>query len=173
MDNESFWKNQYRRNLDRITGLCYLYVGNLSIAEDLAQDIFLKAMEKFHTIRAVFNFDTWLKRIAVNHCIDYLRQQPNFVPLPAELADEKDAEEAVLWVRDITADELAETIRQLPEMQCTVFNLYAIEGYSHKRIATLLGISVDYSKQLHHRARARLGKMLADKHEIKKTERKD
>ena len=88
MDNESFWEKQYRRNLDRITGLCYLYVGDQSVAEDLAQDIFLKAMDKFHTIRAVFNFDTWLKRIAVNHCIDYLRLQPNFVPLPAELADE-------------------------------------------------------------------------------------
>jgi RNA polymerase sigma-70 factor (ECF subfamily) len=173
MDNESFWENQYRRNLGRITGLCYLYVGDQSVAEDLAHDIFLKAMEKFHTIRAVFNFDTWLKRIAVNQCIDYLRQQPNFVPLPVELADEEDTEDAVLWVKDITADELAETIRQLPELQRTVFNLYAIEGYSHKRIATLLGISVDNSKQLHHRARARLGKMLADKYEVKKTDRKD
>lgn len=173
MDNESFWGKQYRRNLDRITGLCYLYVGDQSVAEDLAHDIFLKAMEKFHTIRAVFNFDTWLKRIAVNHCIDYLRQQPNFVPLPAELTDEEDAEDVVLWVKDITADELAETIRQLPEMQRTVFNLYAIEGYSHKRIATLLGISVIYSKQLHHRARARLGKMLADNHKVKKIERKN
>lgn len=173
MDNESFWEKQYRRNLDRITGLCYLYVGDQSVAEDLAQDIFLKAMDKFHTIRAVFNFDTWLKRIAVNHCIDYLRLQPNFVPLPAELADEEDPEDTALWVKDITANELAETIRQLPEMQRTVFNLYAIEGYSHKRIATLLGISVDYSKQLHHRARSRLGKMLADNHKVKKTERKD
>ena len=148
-------------------------MGDQSVAEDLAQDIFLKAMDKFHTIRAVFNFDTWLKRIAVNHCIDYLRLQPNFVPLPAELADEEDPEDTALWVKDITANELAETIRQLPEMQRTVFNLYAIEGYSHKRIATLLGISVDYSKQLHHRARSRLGKMLADNHKVKKTERKD
>ncbi len=172
MDNESFWENQYRRNIGRITGLCYLYVGDQSVAEDLAHDIFLKAMEKFHTIRAVFNFDAWLKRIAVNQCIDYLRQQPDFVPLPEELAEEEEAEDVALGVKDITADELAETIRQLPELQRTVFNLYAIEGYSHKRIATLLGISVDYSKQLHHRARARLGKMLADKHEVMKTKRK-
>ncbi len=173
MDNVSFWENQYRRNIGRITGLCYLYVGDQSVAEDLAHDIFLKAIEKYHTIRAAFKFDTWLKRIAVNHCIDYLRQQPNFVPLTEELAEEEEAEGVVLWVKDITADELAETIRQLPELQRTVFNLYAIEGYSHKRIAALLGISVDYSKQLHHRARTRLGKMLADNHKVKKTERKD
>ena len=109
----------------------------------------------------------------MNHCIDYLRQQPNFVPLTEELAEEEEAEGVVLWVKDITADELAETIRQLPELQRTVFNLYAIEGYSHKRIAALLGISVDYSKQLHHRARTRLGRLLADKHEVMKTKRKD
>jgi len=173
MDNESFWEKQYRRNIGRITGLCYLYVGDQSVAEDLAHDIFLKAIEKYHTIRAAFKFDTWLKRIAVNHCIDYLRQQPNFVPLTEELAEEEEAEGVVLWVKDITADELAETIRQLPELQRTVFNLYAIEGYSHKRIAALLGISVDYSKQLHHRARTRLGRLLADKHEVMKTKRKD
>ena len=143
------------------------------MAEDLAHDIFLKAIEKYHTIRAAFKFDTWLKRIAVNHCIDYLRQQPDFVPLTEELAEEEEAEGVVLWVKDITADELAETIRQLPELQRTVFNLYAIEGYSHKRIAALLGISVDYSKQLHHRARTRLGRLLADKHEVMKTKRKD
>ncbi len=172
MDNESFWENQYRRNIGRITGLSYLYVGDRSVAEDLAHDIFLKAMEKIHTIRVVRNFDAWLKRIAVNQCIDYLRQQTNFIPLPEELAEEEDAEDVVLWVKDITADELAETIRQLPELQRTVFNLYAIEGYSHKRIAALLNISVDYSKQLHHRARTRLGKMLANKHEVMKTIRK-
>ena len=148
-------------------------MGDQSVAEDLAHDIFLKAIEKYHTIRAAFKFDTWLKRIAVNHCIDYLRQQPDFVPLTEELAEEEEAEGVVLWVKDITADELAETIRQLPELQRTVFNLYAIEGYSHKRIAALLGISVDYSKQLHHRARTRLGRLLADKHEVMKTKRKD
>ena len=173
MDNVSFWENQYRRNIGRITGLCYLYVGDQSVAEDLAHDIFLKAIEKYHTIRAAFKFDTWLKRIAVNHCIDYLRQQPNFVPLTEELAEEEEAEGVVLWGEGITAGVIAETIRQLPELQRTVFNLYAIEGYSHKRIAALLGISVDYSKQLHHRARTRLGRLLADKHEVMKTKRKD
>ena len=168
MNNGKFWEEQYKRNFSRIIGLCFLYVGNQSVAEDLAQDVFLKAMEKFHTLRVVFNFDTWLKRIAINHCIDYLRQQPNFVPLPSEFPDDTTTtEDILLWTKDITEEELLESIQQLPVLQRTVFNLYAIEGYSHKYIANLLDITEDYSKQLHRRARVRLGKILADKHEIK------
>ena len=168
MNNVKFWEKQYKRNFSRIVGLCFLYVGSQSVAEDLAQDVFLKAMEKFHSLRVIFNFDTWLKRIAINRCIDYLRQQPNLVPLPSELPDETTAtEDILLWTADITEEELLKSIQQLPVLQRTVFNLYAIEGYSHKYIADLLGITEDYSKQLHHRARVRLGKILADKHEIK------
>ena len=168
MNNGKFLEKQYKRNFSRIVGLCFLYVGDQSVAEDLAQDVFLKAMEKFQTLRVIFNFDTWLKRIAINHCIDYLRQQPNFVPLPSELPDETTTkEDTLLWTTDITEGELLESIQQLPELQRTIFNLYAIEGYSHKYIADLLDITEDYSRQLHRRARVRLGKILADKHEIK------
>ena len=167
MNNGKFWEKQYKRNFSRIVGLCFVYVGSQSVAEDLAQDVFLKAMEKFHSLRVIFNFDTWLKRIAINHCIDYLRQQPNFVPLPSEFPDETEDTENILWTTDITGEELLESIQQLPELQRAVFNLYAIEGYSHKHIAGLLNIAEDYSKQLHHRARVRLGKILAEKHEKK------
>lgn len=168
MDNKKFWERQYRRNISRIYGLCYLYVGDYSVAEDLAHDAFLKAMEKFHTIRGIFNFDNWLKRIAINQCVDYLRQQPNFVPLPSEIADESSTVENLFkWEMEITEVELLESIQQLPELQRTVFNLFAIEGCSHRRIADLLGISVAYSKQLHCRARTKLGKMLADNKLVK------
>ena len=84
MDKVNFLERQYKRNLSRIVGLCYRYVNDFTVAEDLAQDVFLKAMENLTAPRAIFNFDHWLTRIAVNHCIDYLRQQPNFTPLPLE-----------------------------------------------------------------------------------------
>lgn len=165
MNNIEFWEKQYRRNISRIFGICYLYTGDYSVAEDIAQDVFVKAMEKFHTIRAVLSFDSWLKRIAVNQCVDYLRQKPNFVPLPSEIADEiTTTDETLWWTTDITEEELLDTIKQLPELQRTVFNLFAIEGYTHRRIAALLDITVPYSKQLHRRARVRLNKILSDKH---------
>ena len=57
MDHIKFWEKQYRRNIDRVIGVCYLYTGDRSVAEDLAQDVFVKAMDKFRSIRAVLAFD--------------------------------------------------------------------------------------------------------------------
>lgn len=173
MDHIKFWEKQYRRNIDRVIGICYLYTGDRSVAEDLAQDVFVKAMVKFRSIRAVLAFDSWLKRIAVNQCIDYLRQQPDFVPLPPEIADESvSVVDSSKWEVDVTEEELLDTIKQLPVLQRTVFNLFAIEGYPHRRIAEMLNISVDYSKQLHRRARVRLRKTLSDKYMAKEKTKK-
>ena len=114
----------------------------------------------------------------MNHCIDYLRQQPDFVPLPlesiAEYASVEDCRDGACPVSTVnfSEKEILETIQQLPELQRTVFNLYAIERYSHRRIAGVLGISVDNSKQLHHRARVRLAKMLTDKQKEKDDKKK-
>jgi RNA polymerase sigma-70 factor (ECF subfamily) len=178
MDKVKFLERQYKRNLSRIVGLCYRYVNDFTVAEDLAQDVFLKAMENLTTPLTIFHFDNWLKRIAVNHCIDYLRQQPDFVPLPlesiAEYVSVEDSRYAINRVSmvDFSEKEILATIQQLPELQRTVFNLYAIERYSHRRIAEMLGISVDNSKQLHHRARVRLAKMLTDKRKEKDDKKK-
>lgn len=173
MDKAKFWEKQYRRGHGRIVGICYRYVNDWAVAQDLAQDVFLKAMETFKAYRAFGRFDAWLTRIAVNHCIDYLRQKPDFIALESEPAAERpDEDTEPIWTADFTEKELLETVQQLPELQRAVFNLYAIEGYSHRRIAGLLDISVANSKQLHHRARVRLGQMLIDKHKQKENKRK-
>ena len=173
MDKAKFWEKQYRRGHGRIVGICYRYVNDWTVAQDLAQDVFLKAMETFKAYRAFGRFDAWLTRIAVNHCIDYLRQKPDFIALESEPAAERpDEDTEPIWTADFTEKELLETVQQLPEQQRTVFNLYAIEGYSHRRIAGLLDISVACSKQLHHRARVRLGQMLTDKYKQKENKRK-
>lgn len=86
MDKAKFWEKQYRRGHGRIVGICYRYVNDWAVAQDLAQDVFLKAMETFKAYRAFGRFDAWLTRIAVNHCIDYLRQKPDFIALESEPA---------------------------------------------------------------------------------------
>lgn len=58
MDMVKFWERKYQRNLGRIVAICYRYVNDRAVAEDLAQDVFVKAMEKFTTIRAIGRFDT-------------------------------------------------------------------------------------------------------------------
>ena len=173
MDMVKFWERKYQRNLGRIVAICYRYVNDRAVAEDLAQDVFVKAMEKFTTIRAIGRFDAWLTNIAVHHCIDYLRRQPDFVSLePDDLAEIATVEDEHVWTADFTEEELLATIGQLPEIQRTVFNLHAMERYSHRRIAGMLGITADNARQLHHRARERLSQMLADQYKEKEKRKK-
>ena len=173
MDKEKFWERQYRRNVGRIIAVCYRYVNDRAVAEDLAQDVFVKAMEKFTTIRAIGRFDAWLTHIAVNHCIDHLRRQPDFVPLESDNMTEITTEENEhVWTAELTEEELLEAIGQLPEIQRTVFNLHALERYSHRRISGMLGISADNVRQLHHRARERLNQMLTAQYKEKEKRKK-
>lgn len=178
MDKVKFLEKQYSRHVGRIIGLCYRYVNDREVAQDLTQDVFLKALEQLKAPRVILNFDHWLTRIAVNHCIDYLRKQPNFVPLSIDSVSESASLEEsgddvhIASKVNFSEKEILETIQQLPELQRAVFNLYAIERYSHRRIAGMLGISVDNSKQLHHRARVRLAKMLTDKKKEKDDKKK-
>lgn len=173
MDMVKFWERKYQHNLGRIVAICYRYVNDRAVAEDLAQDVFVKAMEKFTTIRAIGRFDAWLTNIAVHHCIDYLRRQPDFVSLePDDIAEIATVEDEHVWTADFTEEELLATIGQLPEIQRTVFNLHAMERYSHRRIAEMLGITADNARQLHHRARERLCQMLADQYKEKEKRKK-
>jgi len=173
MDKEKFWERQYRRNVGRIIAICYRYVNDRTVAEDLAQDVFVKAMEKFKTIHAIGRFDAWLTNIAVNYCVDYLRRQPDFVPLESDrMAEIATEEDELVWTAEFTEEELLAAIGQLPEIQRTVFNLHALERYSHRRISGMLDISADNVRQLHHRARERLIQMLAHQYKEKEKRKK-
>ena len=122
MKKAEFWAKAYQRHIGKLVGVCYRYVGDWQVAEDLAQDAFLRAIEKSDTYHAWGSFERWLKKIAINEALMYLRNRPEMVP----------------------------------DKQRTVFNLYAVEHYSHAKIAETLGISVANSKVLLSRARAEL-----------------
>ncbi|MCR4877762.1 MAG: sigma-70 family RNA polymerase sigma factor [Bacteroidales bacterium] len=164
MKKAEFWAKEYRRNIGKMVGVCYRYIGDWQVAEDLAQDAFLKAMEKGSSYHAWGSFEGWLKKIAVNEALMYLRDQPETVALEEGMAVEGPlADEPQEVKEDFSQEELLEIIRQLPVKQRTVFNLYAVEHWSHKQIAKELGISVANSKVLLSRARTELQGMLAAK----------
>ena len=164
MKKAEFWAKEYRRNIGKMVGVCYRYIGDWQVAEDLAQDAFLKAMEKGSSYHAWGSFEGWLKKIAVNEALMYLRNQPETVELDEGMAVEEPlADEPQEVKEDFSQEELLEIIRQLPVKQRTVFNLYAVEHWSHKQIAQKLDISVANSKVLLSRARAELQGMLAAK----------
>ncbi|MBQ6156268.1 MAG: sigma-70 family RNA polymerase sigma factor [Bacteroidales bacterium] len=172
MENAAFWERMYAANINRMIGLCHRYVNDLALAEDLAHEAFLKAMERADTYRATGNFQAWLMRITVNHAIQHLRQSLDTVPFVEEETPEVATEETSIWEVDFTQEELLEAVQHLPVPQRTVFNLYAIDGQSHAYIADLLNISIASSKETLYRARKRLREMLTQKAQEKEKRKK-
>ena len=128
MENAVFWEKMYAANIGRMIGLCHRYVNDLPLAEDLAHEAFLKAMERADTFRATGNFEAWLMRITVNHTIQHLRKSIDMVPVVEEETPDVATEETSIWEMDFTQEELLEAVQQLPVRERTVFNLYAIDN---------------------------------------------
>ncbi len=162
MKKEEFWAKQYRRHIAKMVGVCYRYVADWQVAEDLAHDAFLTAMEKSGTLRFWESIESWLTRIAVNQALMYLRNRPEMVALEEEPMDavEDQPDEVAENKVEFTQEELLELIGKLPTKQRTVFNLYAVEHCPHAKIAETLGISIANSKVLLTRARAELQQRL-------------
>jgi RNA polymerase sigma factor (sigma-70 family) len=136
----------------KMLGVCLRYIKDRGEAESVMTGGFLKIFEKINQYSGEGSFEGWVRRIMVNESLGYLRQHKHaFMMVDAEEADcEISFEEAD---QQLQADELLLMIRQLPDGYRTVFNLYAIEGYSHKEIAEQLGISENTSKSQLSRAR--------------------
>ena len=172
MENAAFWERQYAANIGRMIGLCHRYVNDLALAEDLAHEAFLKAMERADTYRATGHFEAWLMRITVNHAIQHLRESIDTVTIVEEETPDVTTEEAPIWEMDFTQEELLAAVQQLPVRPRTVFNLYAIDNQSHAYIADLLNISIANSKELLFRARKRLRQLLTQMAEEKEKRKK-
>ena len=163
MKKAAFWAEQYRRHIGKMVGVCYRYVADWALAEDLAQDAFLTAMEKSSTFHAFGSFEGWLMKIAVNQALMHLRNSPDMVEWDENLHGqeaEEIADDPELSQTEFTQEELLEVVGKLPVKQRTVFNLYAVEHYSHAKIAETLGITTANSKVLLSRARAELQQRL-------------
>ena len=175
MQAKQFWTKAYQRNIAKMVGMCCRYVGDRAVAEDLAHEAFLKAIEKSGTYRRLGSFDGWLMRINLNTTMDYLRRQPQFLSMDddtvgtqfiasasdivetchgASLQDESD--ETCISASDLTESEILDAICALPDKQRTVFNLYVFENQSHAKIAESLQIGVRSSKRYLSEARSQL-----------------
>ena len=143
----------YERFARKMFGVCLRYTRNREEAEDYLQDGFLKVFQKISSFKNEGSLEGWIRRVIVNSCLDHLRQQKmqwnemDEATEPAENAEVLDK---------LQASDLLELIRQLPPGFRTVFNLFAIEGYSHKEIGEMLNISEGTSKSQFARARMNL-----------------
>lgn len=171
MQAQQFWTRTYQKNIGKMIGVCYRYVGDRSVAEDLAHEAFLKAIEKSDQYHNFGRFEAWLMRINLNNTLDYLRKQPYFQSVEeVEIYDDvQETEEEALPAADFTEQEILEAVCSLPEKQRTVFNLYVFEKQKHTQIAETLQIGVRSSKRYLSEARAQLQARLTNIHKRKKS----
>ena len=155
-----------------LLGICMRYANSKAEAEDILQDGFVKIFINIKQYKESGSFEGWLKRIIVNTSITYLRlNKKRFYHL--EISDIQDNTYVNANINsDYTHAELLQTIRELPDGYKAIFNLFAIEGYSHKEIAGLLNIDVGTSKSQYSRAkkllRKKLEKLSVEKIQIEK-----
>ena len=152
-------KRVYELYAPTMMTLCLRYVGDYETARDLLQDGFIKVFTKIDTYSNKGVFAGWIHRIFVTTSLEYLRKT-DALKSAVDITDYdeqlKDVDVSVL--DKLSADDLMECVKKLPSGYRAVFNLYAIEGYSHSEIAEALGISVATSKTQFLRARNALQK---------------
>ncbi|HEY3402759.1 MAG TPA: RNA polymerase sigma factor [Ohtaekwangia sp.] len=144
----------------KMYGICYRYVKDPMEAEDILVTAFTKILDKIEQFKNEGSFEGWIRRIMVNEALTHLRRNRSmYLETDLEQADREPDYDTL--DNYLEAEDLMNIIQELPSGYRIVFNMYAIDGYSHKEIADHLGISENTSKSQLSRARTYLQKKLA------------
>lgn len=138
--------------------VCLRYSRTTAEAEDILQEGFIKVFQGIRNFRQESKLGTWITRIMVNTALNFQRRKLYLFPMVD--VHEIDLPQAEISLPGIHFTELIEMIQSLPQGCQIVFNLFAIEGYSHREIAEMLGISEGTSKSQYSRARTILQEKL-------------
>lgn len=150
----------YHRYKALLFGVCLRYAADQSEAEDLLQDSFIKIYRDLYQYRPTGPLRAWLRKVTVNVALQHIRRKKRLFPMVeiGEVSDQIDRTEDIF--SSFRASALLQLIQKLPPGYRAVFNLYVVEGYSHKEIAEKLGINIATSKSQLSRAKHLLRKML-------------
>jgi RNA polymerase sigma-70 factor (ECF subfamily) len=155
----------YRVHSGRLYNVAFRMLGNPTDAEDLLQEIFLAAHRKLETFRGDSALGTWLYRLAVNLCLDYLRSRTGRASQVTDLLEDDnllpDTSSRGLADRAVTRMDLERALTHLPEGCRMAFVLQDIEGLEHSEVAKAMGIAEGTSKSQVHKARLRLRALLS------------
>ena len=155
----------YAAHAGRLFSLACRMIGNPTDAEDLLQEIFLSAHRKLDGFRGESALGTWLYRLAMNQCLDYLRSRAARTNQVTSALDDEigldDAGSRRLAEQTLTKMDLERALARLPEGCRAAFVLHDVEGLEHREVAEVLGIAEGTSKSQVHKARLRLRAMLA------------
>ncbi len=143
----------YKQFASKMLGVCMRYAVDKMEAEDMLQNGFIRVFEKMGDYRGDGSFEGWVRRIMVHSSIEYYRKHHKMMQL-VEI-EESGSEPSVnsLALTNLGTKDLLALIQKLSPGYKIVFNLYAIEGYSHREIAGMVGITEGASKSQLSRAR--------------------
>jgi RNA polymerase sigma-70 factor, ECF subfamily len=160
-DVEAF-ETLYTQHAARIYGLASRMAGSPDEGEDLLQEIFLQAYRKLGSFKGDASVGTWLYRLAVNHCLDFVRSRRAKMGRVTDTLDEDGAFQPVSpRETPLARIDLERAIARLPEGCREAFVLHDVEGFDHKEVARLLGIAEGTSKSQVFKARMKLRALLA------------
>ena len=149
-------KQLYEHFAGAMLGVCYRYTKSMTDAEDVLQEGFIMVFKNLHQFSFSGELGGWIRRIMVNTAINFLkknsRHQTELLFTDSILHPVSDEDPEV----SLSTKELAELIRQLPPGYQAIFNLHAVEGYSHVEIGKILGIKEGTSRSQYARARSLL-----------------
>jgi RNA polymerase sigma factor (sigma-70 family) len=157
--NRRMQEQLYQRFSSRMYAVCLRYAGNAEEAEDILQEGFIKIFKKLDSFRSEGSFEGWIRRIFVNTAIEHFRRKRYLQPVTEK--EENTIEGKYLSVLDELAEQdILSLVQDLSPGYRTVFNMYVVEGYTHKEIADLLGISEGTSKSQLSRAKVILQELV-------------
>ena len=149
----------YNRFSSKMYGVCLRYAGNEHDADDILQEGFIKIFKNIAKFRSEGSFEGWIRRIFVNTAIEHYRKKVKLFNVTE--AQENTIEDDRLDALDVlAAKDIINLVNELSPGYKAVFNLHVIEGFSHKEIAELLGVTEGTSKSQLARAKSVLKKMI-------------
>ena len=148
-------KALYDRYCRKMMAICLRYAKSTAEAEDVLQEGFIKVFANLKNFRSESRLDTWMTRIMINAGLNQNRQKLYLMPM-VDINDVDISEPEEISLSHFHFSELVLLIQSLPEGCRMVFNLFAIEGYGHKEIASLLNVSEGTSKSQYNRAKSLL-----------------
>lgn len=150
----------YRQNVGRAYALCLRMTADPALAEELTQEVFVRAWQKLKTFRGNSAFATWLHRIAVNVVLGERRTRSRRAARITTTDDVAALDAPASPLTPGVRMDLEEALARLPEGARTVFVLHDVEGYRHHEIASMTGMAAGTSKAQLHRARRLLREAL-------------
>lgn len=152
----------YEKYARKMFGVCIRYASDQSMAEDFLQEGFIRVFTNLKSFKSQGSFEGWVRRIMINTALEMLRKK-DILRNTQELDHVSEIEEESETIEYVSHDDLIRLIKEMPPGFRTIFNLHAVEGYTHKEIGLMMEISEGTSKSQYARARTWIQKKIIEK----------